>query len=228
MARHSYLHRFSHFITLEGGEGAGKSSAMEAIHSTLSARGLEVVLTREPGGTPLAEKLRGTLLDNGDESVTPYTELLMMFAARSQHVEHVIRPSLDRGAVVVSDRFTDSSYAYQGYGRRLSLELIENLETRVVGIAPGMTIFLDVPVALGRERALSRGGGTDRIEREHDDFFNRVREGYLARAKDDPQRLRVIDATMPLADVKEEIRRILDFYFDDLDKRGSLISATGT
>lgn len=227
MAHQAYLHEFGHFITLEGGEGAGKTTALEAIRKTIADRGHEVVLTREPGGSPLAEHLRASLLTAGDETVTPYTELLMMFAARSQHVEHLIRPALDRGAVVVSSRFTDSSYAYQGYGRKLSLELIESLETRVVGIAPGLTIYLDVPVAIGRERAMSRGEGADRIEREHDAFFQRVHAGYMARAKEHSHRVRVVDASRSIEQVTADIRAILNFHFDELDKRGGMVRTQG-
>jgi dTMP kinase len=193
------------FVTLEGGEGAGKSTALSALREFLLSRGFEVVSTREPGGTPLAEQIRGLLLDTHHEPPAAETELLLMFAARAQHVREVILPALQRGAWVISDRFTDSSYAYQGGGRGLDPAFIAELEHRVVGIAPALTLLLDIGVAHGRERTRSRdlvsgGNGPDRIERERDDFFERVRGGFLARAEAEPQRFRVIDATQP-ADV---------------------------
>ena len=191
-----------HFISLEGGEGAGKTTVLNALRDALQADGHEVVNTREPGGTPLAEMIRGLLLDPAHEPPAPSTELLLMFAARAQHVHETIRPALERGAWVVSDRFTDSSYAYQGGGRGLDAEFIAELERRVVGLQPALTLLLDVGVAQGRERARSRdleraGNGPDRIERERDEFFERVRETYRARAAAEPARFRVIDASQP-------------------------------
>jgi dTMP kinase len=183
------------FITLEGGEGAGKSTVLSALREFLLARGFEVVSTREPGGTPLAEQIRSLLLDTHHEPPAVETELLLVFAARAQHVREVILPALQRGAWVISDRFTDSSYAYQGAGRALDPAFIAELERRVVGIAPAMTLLLDIGVAHGRDRARSRDLQPDRIEREQDQFFERVREGFLARAKSEPQRFRIVDAT---------------------------------
>ncbi len=183
------------FITLEGGEGAGKSTVLSALRAFLSARGEEVVSTREPGGTPLAEQIRALLLDPHHEPPAVETELLLMFAARAQHVREVILPALRRGAWVISDRFTDSSYAYQGAGRGLDAAFIAELEERVVGIAPAMTLLLDIGVAHGRERARGRDTDPDRIEREQDQFFERVREGFLARAGAEPGRFRIVDAT---------------------------------
>ncbi|MFC5569508.1 dTMP kinase [Lysobacter yangpyeongensis] len=188
------------FITLEGGEGAGKSTVLSALRGFLAERGFEVVSTREPGGTPLAEQIRGLLLDTHHESPSAEAELLLMFAARAQHVREVILPALQRGAWVISDRFTDSSYAYQGAGRGLDPDFIATLEHRVVGIAPAMTLLLDIGVAHARERTRGRdlvpgGNGPDRIEREQDHFFERVRAGFLARAEAEPGRFRVIDAT---------------------------------
>jgi dTMP kinase len=183
------------FITIEGGEGAGKSTVLSALREFLLARGYEVVSTREPGGTPLAEQIRGLLLDTHHEPPAAETELLLVFAARAQHVREVILPALQRGAWVISDRFTDSSYAYQGAGRALDPAFIAELERRVVGIAPAMTLLLDIGVAHGRDRARSRDLQPDRIEREQDQFFERVREGFLARAKSEPQRFRIVDAT---------------------------------
>ena len=185
------------FVTLEGGEGAGKSTVLAALHEALHASGDEVVCTREPGGTPLAEQIRGLLLDTHHEPPAPETELLLMFAARAQHVRETILPALRRGAWVISDRFTDASYAYQGAARGGDMEFIAELERRAVGIVPALTLLLDVPVAVGLQRARGRGA-TDRIEGEADDFFERVRAGYLARAAAEPQRFRVVDATQPI------------------------------
>ena len=187
------------FITLEGGEGAGKTTVIQALRAALEAMGEEVVCTREPGGTLLAEQIRGLLLDPRHEAPAPETELLLMFAARAQHVRETILPALRRGAWVISDRFTDASYAYQGGGRGLDARLIADLEERFVGIVPGLTLLLDVPVAVGLQRARRRGEA-DRIEGEDVAFFERVRDAYRARAKAEPQRFRLIDATRP-ADV---------------------------
>jgi dTMP kinase len=183
-----------HFISLEGGEGAGKTSAIAAIRQQLQRSGQEIVLTREPGGTPLAERLRALLLGQHEEILVPEAELLLMFAARAQHVRNVIQPALQRGAWVISDRFTDSSYAYQGAGRGLDLGLLETLEHKVVGLRPGLTLLLDLDVREGRARTAGRDLWPDRIESEQDDFFERVREGFRRRAAAEPARFRVIDA----------------------------------
>ena len=182
-------------VSLEGGEGAGKTSAIVAIRELLQARGHEVVLTREPGGTPLAERIRELLLNPREETLAPETELLLMFASRAQHVREVIRPALQRGAYVVSDRFTDSSYAYQADGRGLDRALVEELERKVVGLKPGLTLLLDLDVREGRARTSGRDLWPDRIESEQDDFFERVREGFRKRAAAEPERFRVIDAS---------------------------------
>lgn len=191
-------------VTLEGGEGAGKTTVLEALRDALHAQGHEVVCTREPGGTPLAELVRELLLDPAHEPPTAETELLLMFASRAQHVRETVLPALARGAWVVSDRFTDSSYAYQGGGRGLDPGFIAELERRVVGIRPGLTLLLDVHVAEGRERARGREGDPDRIERERDGFFERARETFLARAAAEPGRFRVLDASRPAAAVAAE------------------------
>ena len=190
------------FVSLEGGEGAGKTTVMEALRVSLQRDGFEVVCTREPGGTPLAEQIRGLLLDTRHEPPAAETELLLMFAARAQHVRETILPALERGAWVISDRFTDSSYAYQGGGRGLDMAFIAELERGVVGLQPGLTLLLDLGVGAGRERTRGRdqaagGNGPDRIEREHDAFFERVRATFLARAAAEPRRFRVIDAARP-------------------------------
>ena len=194
------------FVTIEGGEGAGKTTVLNALADAMRAQGGEVVLTREPGGTPLAERIRELLLAPGDEPPVPEAELLLMFAARAQHVARTIRPALERGAWVLSDRFTDSSHAYQGGGRGLPQGLIDALERDVVGIKPGLTLLLDLPVAQGRERTRGRdlalgGSGPDRIEREQDAFFERVRAAYRRRAQAEPGRFRVIDASLPADEV---------------------------
>ena len=183
-------------ITLEGGEGAGKSTVLAALRAALEATGVEVVCTREPGGTPLAEQIRGLLLDTHHEPATPEAELLLVFAGRAQHVSETLLPALRRGAWVISDRFTDASYAYQGEGRGLDPQIIAEIERRVVGIEPALTLLLDVPVAIGLQRVRGRGAA-DRIEAERDDFFERVRAGYRARAQSQPQRFHVIDASQP-------------------------------
>lgn len=188
-------------ISLEGGEGAGKTSALVAIRELLQARGHEVVLTREPGGTPLAEEIRQVLLSPHEENLGPETELLLMFAARTQHVREVVRPALQRGAYVVTDRFTDSSYAYQVDGRGMDLGLVEELERKVVGLKPGLTLLLDLDVRVGRARTSGRDLWPDRIESEQDDFFERVRESFRKRALAEPARFRVIDASQAPAQV---------------------------
>ncbi len=191
------LRTWPRFVSLEGGEGAGKTTVLATMRAALQADGVEVVTTREPGGTPLAEMIRGLLLDPSHEPPAPETELLLMFAARAQHVREAILPALARGAWVLCDRFTDSSYAYQGGGRGLDTGLIAALEQGVVGIAPALTLLLDVGVAQGRARMQGRDGTPDRIERERDEFFERVRAAYRARAEADPVRVRIIDAARP-------------------------------
>ena len=202
-------------ISLEGGEGAGKTSAIAAIRELLMSRGHEVVLTREPGGTPLAERIRELLLDPREEPLAPETELLLMFASRSQHVREVVRPALQRGAFVVSDRFTDSSYAYQADGRGLDRALIEDLERRVVGLKPGLTLLLDLDVREGRSRTSGRDLWPDRIESEQDDFFERVRQGFRKRALAEPERFRVIDASQSPAAVGAAVMAAVTLWLDE-------------
>jgi dTMP kinase len=200
------------FITLEGGEGAGKTTVLNALRDALKATGAEVVTTREPGGTPLAEQIRGLLLDTHHEPPAPHTELLLMFAARAQHVRETLLPALQRGAWVLCDRFTDSSYAYQGGGRNLDTAFIAELERRVVGIRPGLTLLLDVGVRQGRERMRGRDLLPDRIEREREDFFERVRAAYLARAEAEPDRTRVVDASASADEVASRAVALLQHY----------------
>ncbi len=207
-------------LSLEGGEGAGKTSAIAAIRALLVARGHEVVLTREPGGTPLAERIRALLLEPHDEALAAETELLLMFASRAQHVRQVVEPALRRGAWVVSDRFTDSSYAYQADGRGLDHALVETLERSVVGIRPGLTLLLDVDVRVGRSRTTGRDLWPDRIESEQDDFFERVREGFRRRARAEPARFRVIDASQPPEAVAAAVTSAVGAWLDAEAGRG--------
>ena len=191
------LVRQPRLVTLEGGEGAGKSTVLAALRDTLASAGHEVVCTREPGGTPLAEQIRDLLLDPRHEPPAQETELLLKFAARAQHVSETVLPALARGAWVLSDRFTDASYAYQGGARGGDVQFIAELERRVVGIEPGLTLLLDVPVQVGLSRMRGRGDA-DRIESEREDFFERVRTAYLGRAQAHPERFRLIDASQAL------------------------------
>lgn len=198
------------FITLEGGEGAGKSTCLAFIRDFLVNKGFPLVVTREPGGTPLAEEIRALLLARREEHVAPDAELLLMFAARAQHLDQVILPALARGDWVLCDRFTDATYAYQGYGRHQPLPTISALEHLVQGeLRPGLTLLLDLPVQEGMARAAARAE-KDRFESEQDAFFERVREGYRMRASADPGRFRVIDASRPLAAVQASIAAVLE------------------
>ena len=215
------LRRHPRFISLEGGEGAGKTTALNAIRAALEGRGHEVVLTREPGGTPLAERIRALILtpdaEIANEPLSAEAELLLVFAARAQHVRQQIEPALARGGYVLSDRFTDSSYAYQGGGRGLDPAWIADLEHRAVGLQPGLTLLLDVDVAVGRARASGRDLGPDRIESEQDDFFQRVRAVFRARATDDPARFQLIDASQDQAGVAAQVVAAVTAY---LSKEG--------
>ncbi|WP_305907224.1 dTMP kinase [Methylomarinum sp. Ch1-1] len=193
------------FITLEGGEGVGKSTNLDFIRRSLERQGMSVVVTREPGGTELAEKIRQLLLDNNTESITPTAELLMMFAARSQHIAHVIEPALQQGRWVLCDRFTDATFAYQGGGRGMDLQVIEWLERCVQGdLRPDLTLLLDAPVEIGLRRVRQRGD-FDRFEQEKSDFFERVRQSYLRQAQLYPSRFEVIDASQALDQVQQAV-----------------------
>lgn len=196
------------FITLEGGEGAGKSSSLDFVRDWLRQRGQDVMVTREPGGTPLGEQIRDLLL-HGRDGMSPDAELLLMFAARAEHIHQVIRPALERGTSVVCDRFTDATYAYQGAGRGIAGERIAVLESWVQqGLRPNLTLLLDLPVAQGLARAGSRST-PDRFEREQQAFFERVRHGYLEAAAREPGRIRVIDASRDIAAVQEQLATAL-------------------
>ena len=197
------------FITLEGPEGAGKSTNREYLAERLREQGVDVLLTREPGGTPLAERIRELLLAPSDEPMAADTELLLVFAARAQHLQQVIRPALARGCVVLCDRFTDATYAYQGGGRGLSTARIAQLERFVQGeLRPDLTLIFDLPVEVGLARAAARGR-LDRFEQEQRSFFESVRHAYLARAEQSPQRYRVLDAGQSLAQVQADIDALL-------------------
>ena len=200
------------FITLEGSEGSGKSTNLSYIHQRLQQAGIEVVLTREPGGTPLGETIRELLLDHRQQAMASDTELLLMFAARAQHLNELIVPALEAGKWVLCDRFTDATYAYQGAGRGIANERIGLLEQWVQGeLRPDLTFFLDLPVAQGLARAGERAE-LDRFEREEIDFFERVRQGYLSRAEAQPQRYRIVDASPQLPEVQAQLDRIIDDY----------------
>ena len=204
------------FITLEGGEGVGKTTNVELVCRFLGERGIEVVRTREPGGTPRAEAIRGLLLDPDiDEPLDDDAELLLVFAARAQHLARCIRPALARGAWVVCDRFTDATFAYQGGGRGLDPSRIATLERLVQGeLTPDLTLLLDMPADAAQQRLASRidgqGGQRDRFERERLGFFSRVRDAYLARADAAPERFAVIDAGQSLAAVQAAIVTALE------------------
>ena len=208
------------FITLEGSEGSGKSTNLSYIHQHLQQAGIDVVLTREPGGTPLGESIRELLLDHRQQAMASDTELLLMFAARAQHLNELIIPALDAGKWVLCDRFTDATYAYQGAGRGIDNQRIALLEQWVQGeLRPDLTFFLDLPVAQGLARASERAE-LDRFEREEIDFFERVRQGYLIQAEIEPQRYRVVDASPQLPEVQAQLDRIIDDYL----ARGSSVA----
>jgi len=205
------------FITLEGIEGAGKSTVARFAREWLDARGIKAVLTREPGGTPLAERVRSLVLDRQGEPITPPTETLLMFAARGLHLENLIRPALARGEWVVCDRFTDATRAYQGAGRGVSAVWIEQIAAEVhAGLNPDCTLLLDLDVAAGLERVRQRSGATptDRFEEEPARFFERVREAYLAIARAEPTRVRIVNAAGSLADVQQQVAAVLQSLLD--------------
>lgn len=199
------------FITLEGGEGAGKTTAIETVAEWLEGQGCDFVVTREPGGTPPAERIRELLLDHGTGELGPLTELLLMFAARNENLERVIRPALESGRDVICDRFTDASIAYQGGGRRLGREPIESLAGMVHGdLEPDLTLLLDVPVEIGLARISGRGTGPDRIESARAGFLDRVRDAYLEQARRQPGRIAVIDASAGIDEVTRLVRETLE------------------
>jgi dTMP kinase len=201
------------FLTFEGIEGVGKTTQVSLLARALADRGIAHLLTREPGGTPLAESIRDLVLRPRDEALPPVAELLLMFAARAVHLVNHIEPNLQAGSWVICDRFTDATYAYQGAGRGMSQAAIGGLETLVQGARrPDLTLLLDVPVAVGLERSRQRDAGKarDRFEQERAEFFERVRSGYLARARAAPGRIAVIDAARSVADVGAQIVAVLE------------------
>jgi dTMP kinase len=203
------------FITVEGGEGAGKSTQLAYIQQRIETAGIPLTVTREPGGTPLAEQIRALLLDHRNGDMASDTELLLMFAARAQHLAELIRPALAKGEWVLCDRFTDSTYAYQGGGRGIETRRIALLEDWVQGdFRPHVTLLLDVPVEVGMARAQARGE-LDRFEREQEAFFHQVREAYLDRARQEPGRFKIIDASCSIEEVQGQIDAVLDPLMED-------------
>lgn len=201
--------RHALFITLEGIEGAGKSTHLAFLKELIEAAGVSLVVTREPGGTEPGEKIRELLLHSADNSMCADTELLLMFAARAEHLHKVVKPALAQGRWVLSDRFTDATYAYQGGGRGLPAARIRALEDWVQqGLRPDLTLLLDIPVEQGLRRAGKRGA-PDRFEREHGEFFERVRAAYLSAAAHEPDRFRVIDTARDIPLVQAELRAAL-------------------
>ena len=202
------------FITLEGGEGAGKSTCIPLVEEQIRRAGHDVMLTREPGGTELAERIRELLLTPGDTKIHDDTELLLMFAARAQHINEKILPALQQGIFVLCDRFTDATYAYQGGGRGIAKERIAQLEQWVQGdLRPDLTLLFDIPVETGLARANNRSE-PDRFEQEEAAFFDRVRSAYLAAANAEPQRFRVIDASQPLDAVTAQLSGAISAFLE--------------
>lgn len=199
------------FITFEGGEGVGKSTNIEYCRQLLEQQGIDVVVTREPGGTEIAEIIREALLKKThNERMSDITELLLVFAARAQHIEAFVKPALERGCWVLCDRFTDSTIAYQGYGRGLELDTIKQLKVIAqMGIEPDKTFLLDAPIDIGMGRAKARGPA-DRFEVEQLDFFSRVQEGFLTIAQESPNRVHIINAAQPLTAVQADLKHALE------------------
>ena len=209
-------------ITLEGGEGVGKTTGMEYLERCLREQGVDLVVTREPGGTRFGERVRDLLLEVRQESMDDMAELLLIFAARAQHLREVIKPALGSGKWVLCDRFTDATYAYQCGGRRIDPAVVSRLETLVQGaLRPNFTILFDAPVSVGMARAKDRGE-LDRFERESSKFFAAVRQNYLARAAQDAERVRVIDASQPLDAVKKSLKAVVMQIIEAAQSRGTL------
>jgi dTMP kinase len=199
------------FITIEGIEGVGKSTNVAFIEAQCRAAGHTVLVTREPGGTPMAERIRELILATPGEGLSDMGELLLMFAARAEHLASLIRPALERGETVICDRFTDATFAYQGGGRGIDINLINELQNIVQGdLRPDLTLLLDVPLEVSVQRIASRGEAVDRFEQERAEFFGRVRSAYLEIAAQAPERVRVVDASQPLTEVQAEIARYLN------------------
>ncbi len=211
------------FVTFEGGDGTGKTTQIRALESYLSSRGKACLVTREPGGTELGSMLRRVLLEAGDAPIVPSSELFLYLADRAQHVSEVIRPALAAGKIVLCDRFTDSTLAYQGYGRGLDLVLLRQLNSLADGgTRPDMTLLLDCPIAVGLDRTANRQAQSDsdaakedRFEREQLEFHEKVRAGFLDLARQEPGRFRVIDGSQPAAQVSAAIGKIIDEALDN-------------
>ena len=200
------------FITVEGIEGAGKTTCMQVVTEVIEHQGINAIHTREPGGTDLGEDLRSLLLGHKHTGMSDDAELLMMFAARAEHIAQKIQPALDDGKWVLCDRFTDATYAYQGYGRGIPLEKIAGLENWVQGeLRPDLTLLMDLPVEVGMERAGKRSA-PDRFESEAWGFFERIRQGYLSIAAEQPSRVKVIDASQDLPDVQSQVKTAIEAF----------------
>ncbi len=210
------------FITIEGQDGAGKSTNIAVIQRYLNAQSISFVQSREPGGTTFGESIRQLLLNSDDDHIGDQAELLLMFAARAQHITQVIEPALNRGDWVICDRFTDASYAYQGGGRGLAMSDIERLEQHVQGeLRPDLTLLLDLPVTLGESRAGERSE-PDRFEIQQQDFKQKVRECYLGRAAEFPDRIKVIDASQSMENVAQQILSVLDVFMQEQSAKAVL------
>jgi dTMP kinase len=204
------------FITIEGIEGAGKSTQLTFIENYLADRNQPLVVTREPGGTKLGEQIRELLLTPRSEGMAVDTELLLMFAARAEHIEQVIKPALKRNEWVLSDRFTDATFAYQGGGRGISQQRITEIANWTLkGLQPDLTLLFDLPVEVGQQRVLSRNQGVDRFEQEKIDFFQRIKECYLERAQQEPHRINVIDANKSIKEIQNHLTILLDRLLAD-------------
>lgn len=209
-------------MTLEGGEGSGKTTQARRLCERLTAQGLDVLHTREPGGTLLAERLRSILLDHSGETIAPETEACLIFAARRQHVDHVIKPALARGVTVVCDRFSDSTMAYQGYGRGLDLRILRTMNDWATGnLDPQLTLLFDVPVAVGLSRRRGRAATQNRLDREAERFHRKVRTGFHALARQEPRRIMVIDSTQPLESVTQTVEELVMNWLKTYRRRTS-------
>jgi len=205
------------FITIEGQDGAGKTTSLEYLYSEIKAKNLDCLVSREPGGTPMGEAIRDILLKRTELEINPMSELLLIFAARSQHIESVIEPALAQGKWVVCDRFTDASYAYQGGGHGIEESSIGMLESLVQGqLFPDLTILLDVDISVGELRVESRNKQKDRYEQQLTDFKSRVRQAYLSRAKEEPGRIKVINAAKSIENVQSQIKSVLEEFFNSI------------
>jgi len=202
------------FITLEGGEGSGKTTQARRLCDWLTTQGWHVLHTREPGGTLLAERVRGLLLDHSAEAIAPETEAWLILAARRQHVDHVIKPALQQGMIVVCDRFSDSTIAYQGYGRGLDLRVLRTMNKWATGkLVPHLTLLFDVPVRVGLRRRRSQRASQNRIDREATQFHEKVRAGFRTLARQEPRRMVVFDASLPLESVQQHVVTFITRWF---------------